>query len=75
MKMGICVRDEVKDCTLRMEMKRCILKMLKRLVSRFGDCLDVAKGEEIKHTPQMWAGVIEREVILSTEPGKFCEET
>lgn len=52
-KMGICVRDEVKDCTLRMEMKRWILKMLKRLVSRLGDVLDVAKGEEIKHNPQM----------------------
>lgn len=22
MKMGICVREEVKDCTLRMEMRR-----------------------------------------------------
>lgn len=52
-KMGICVRDEVKDCTLRMEMKRWILKMLKRLVSKLGDGLDVAKGEEIKHNPQM----------------------
>lgn len=41
---------------------------------RHGDGLDVAKGEEMKHKPQMWAEVIEREVALSTELGKFCEE-
>lgn len=48
--------------------------MMKRLVSRLGDGLDVAKGEEIKHHPQMWAGVIEREVVPSTELGKYWEE-
>lgn len=72
--MGICTKAEAKDCTQWMEMKRWILKLLKRLVSRLRDGLDVAKGKEIKHNPQMWAGVIKREVVLSTELGKFCEE-